>query len=57
LKDIDKYNQYMEKTQRFHETREAWLHLIHTAVDENCTQDNLSLEKFKCILNDCGCEK
>lgn len=57
LNDIDKYNQYEENMQRFHETRRAWLYLIHTSSDENCTQDDLSMEKFKCILNDCGCEK
>lgn len=57
LNDLDKYHQFLEYVHRFRETREAWLHQVHTAVDENCTKDDLSLEKFKCILNDCVCEK
>lgn len=52
-----KYNQYTENILRFHETREEWLQMVHTAIDENCTKDDLSLEKFKCILNDCACDK
>jgi len=57
LNDIEKCNQYTENMQRFHETREAWLHEVHTATDENCTKDDFSLEKFKCILNECACDK
>lgn len=57
LNDIEKCNQYTENMRRFHETREAWLHEVHTATDENCTKDDFSLEKFKCILNECACDK
>ncbi|XP_060840464.1 amyloid protein-binding protein 2 isoform X2 [Rhopalosiphum padi] len=57
LNNTEKYNQYTENILRFHETREAWLHEVHTATDENCTKDDLSLEKFKCILNECACDK
>ncbi|CAI6343297.1 unnamed protein product [Macrosiphum euphorbiae] len=57
LNNTEKLNQYNENIFRFHETREAWLHQVHTAVDENCTKDDLSLEKFKCILNECACDK
>eukprot|EP00102_Acyrthosiphon_pisum_P002584 XP_001944165.2 PREDICTED: amyloid protein-binding protein 2 isoform X1 [Acyrthosiphon pisum] len=57
LNNTEKYNQYNENILRFHETREAWLHQVHTAIDENCTKDDLSLEKFKCILNECACDK
>ncbi|KAL5242886.1 hypothetical protein ACI65C_010296 [Semiaphis heraclei] len=57
LKNTEKLNLYNENILRFHETREAWLHQVHTAIDENCTKDDLSLEKFKCILNECACDK
>lgn len=57
LNDLVKYDRFLYYVHRFRETREAWLRQVHTAVDENCTKDDLSLEKFKCILNDCVCEK
>jgi len=57
LKNTEKLNLYIENVENFHETREAWLHQVHTAIDENCTKDDLSLEKFKCILNECACDK
>lgn len=57
LKDTEAENKYLDKVLNFHQTRQAWLHQIHTAHDENCTKDNLSLEKLKCIIDECVCEK
>jgi len=57
LNNTEKLNLYNENILRFHETRATWLHQVHTAIDENCTKDDLSLEKFKCILNECACDK
>lgn len=53
LNDLDKYYQFSRYLIRFWETREAWLHQVHTTVDGNCKEDNLNLEKFKCLVNDC----
>lgn len=57
LENVENFNRYSENMELFYERREAWLHMVHTAVDKNCTKDNLSLDKFKCILNECLCEK
>lgn len=57
LKNTEMYNEYVEKIRNFHATREAWLYQVHTAHDANCTKDDFSVEKFKCILDECGCEK
>lgn len=57
LNNIVKYNEYVDNTRQFQETRGAWLHEIHTALDINCTKDDLSLDKLRCILDECGCKK
>lgn len=57
LKDPEAENKYLDKVMNFHQTRQAWLYQVHTAHDENCTKDNLSLDKLKCIIDECGCEK
>lgn len=54
---MDKIVEYKDKILQFHETREAWLYEVHTANDKNCTKEDLSLDKFKCILNECICDK
>lgn len=45
------YNDHLIKTMS---SRKAWLLRLNTAIDENCTKDGLSLEKFKAILNNSG---
>lgn len=57
--NIDQLNYYANKLQNFHATREEWLDMVHTATNVNCKKNDLSVEKFKCLLNesDSGCEK
>lgn len=57
LKNNEEYQKYLSEVLRFPEKRRVWLYNVHTAIDENCTKDDLSLEKFKCILSECVCEK
>lgn len=57
LNERAQYDRCKENIAAFKENRDAWLHQVHAAVDQ-CTKDDLSLEKFKCILNDvCICDK
>jgi len=57
LNDTEKLNQYNEHISRFHEIHEAWLHQVYTVIDENCTKNDLSLEKLKSIFDECACDK
>lgn len=52
-----KSNEYTDKILKYLKKHEAWLNQVNTASNENCICDNLRVDKFKCILNGCNCEK
>lgn len=59
LDDNEKFHFYIGRMIDFHVMREAWLRDMHAETHINCKKNGLSLETFRCILNDCsgGCEK
>jgi len=50
----DGINLYKDHLLKPRSSQKAWIIRINTAVDENCTKDRLSLEKFKAIFYSSG---
>lgn len=55
LNNIEMCLEYEDKIRMYYETRNAWLIDIHTLVEKKCIKDDLSVDKLKCIIDECDC--
>ncbi|XP_016656194.1 amyloid protein-binding protein 2-like [Acyrthosiphon pisum] len=55
--NLERLNYYINYLATFDATFQNWCHCAWQSEisEENCTKIDLSLEKFKCILNGCSC--
>jgi len=55
MERFDYYTNYLATVEATHDSR--FRELQSAITEESCTNIDLSLEKFKCILNECSCGK
>lgn len=56
LNNIEKWNHFSNYFTVSNKTYNEWLlELQSKTINNNCKKEDLSLEKFKCILNKCNC--
>ncbi|KAL4127454.1 hypothetical protein QTP88_011625 [Uroleucon formosanum] len=56
LNNMERFDYYINYLATVDTTYDTWIHQLQSEItEENCTNIDLSLEKFKCILNGCSC--
>ncbi|XP_025192683.1 uncharacterized protein LOC112592747 [Melanaphis sacchari] len=56
LENEEKISEFSDYCERVNSSFEDWLDVFNSElINIDCTKDNLSMEKFKCILNGCNC--
>lgn len=58
LNNMERFDYYTNYLATVEATHDSWFHELQSEITgETCTNTDLSLEKFKCILNECSCGK